>query len=114
MTRGIGLVLVVISLAVVGALMALQSKSQGPASAAVTQEESQALVAAASANFSTVDQLLQVDYAQAGTYVGAQLPAGSGVTIAQAGTTSYCLQTNLNGTLVHEVGPGGSPSAGTC
>jgi hypothetical protein len=102
-----------ISLAVVGALMALQSKSQGPASAAVTQE-SQALVAAASANFSTVDQLLQVDYAQAGTYVGAQLPAGSGVTLAQAGTTSYCLQTNLNGTFVHEVGPGGSPSAGTC
>jgi hypothetical protein len=113
-TRGIGLVLVLISLAVVGALMAMQSKSQGPASAAVTQEESQALVAAASANFSTVDQLLQVDYAQAGTYVGAQLPAGSGVTLAQATNTSYCLQTNLNGTLVHEVGPGGSPSAGVC
>jgi hypothetical protein len=113
-TRGIGLILVLISLAVVGALMALQSKSQGPTAPAVTQAESQALVAAASTNFATIDQLLQVDFAQSGTYVGAQLAAGSGVTVAQATTTSYCLQTNLNGTLVHEVGPGGSPSAGSC
>ena len=92
----------------------MQSKREGPTAAAVTQAESQALVTAASANFSQVDQVLQADYAQAGTYVGAQLPAGSGVTLAQATDTSYCLQTNLSGTLVHEVGPGGSPVAGPC
>ena len=38
----------------------------------------------------------------------------SGVTVAQATATSYCLETNLSGTLMHEAGPGGSPSAGHC
>ena len=107
--------LVLISLAVVGGLTAMQSKTQSPTAAvAVTQDESQALAIAASVNFSQVDQVLQADYAQTGTYVGAQLPPGSGVTLTQATGTSYCLETNLNGTLVHEDGPGGSPAAGPC
>ena len=58
--------------------------------------------------------MLRADYAQAGTYVGAQLPIGSGVTVAQATATSYCLETNLTGTLLHENGPGGSPGASAC
>jgi hypothetical protein len=107
-------VLALISLAVVGGLLAMQSKSQGPTAAAVTQAESQALATAASTSFSQVGQVLQANYAQAGTYVGAQLPLGSGVTVAQATDTSYCLETNVNGTIVHEVGPGGSPAAGRC
>jgi hypothetical protein len=107
-------VLVLISLAVVGGLTAMQSKTQGPAAAAVTHDESQALAAAAAVNFSQVDQVIQADYAQAGTYVGAQLPLGSGVTLLQATSTSYCLETNLNGTVVHETGPGGSPATGPC
>lgn len=106
--------LVLLSLAVVGGLVAMQNKAQGPTSAAVTQDESQALAAAASVNFSQVDQVLQADYAQDGTYVGAQLPVGSGVTVAKATQTSYCLETNVSGTLVHENGPGGSPAAGPC
>ena len=114
MTRGVGLLFVLISLAVVGGVVAMQSKTQGPTAAAVTQAESQALSAAASTSFSQVVQVLQADYAQAGTYVGAQLPLGSGVTVAQATATSYCLETNVNGTLVHENGPGGSPAAGAC
>ena len=114
MTRGIGLLLVLISLAVVGGLFAMQSKTQGPTAAAVTQDESQALAAAAAQTFAQVAEVLQADYAQAGTYVGAQLPVGSGVTVAQATATSYCLETNLSGTLMHEAGPGGSPSAGHC
>jgi len=103
-----------ISLAIVGGLFAMQNKSQGPTAAAVTQDESQALAAAASQTFAQVDQVLQAGYAQAGTYVGAQLPVGSGVTVAQATATSYCLETNLTGTLLHENGPGGSPGAGPC
>ena len=114
MTRALGLLLVLISLAIGGVVMAAQSKSQGPTSGAVSQVESQAVATAASAVFSPVDQVLQVDAAQTGTYVGAQLPAGSGVTITQASTRSYCLDANLNGTLVHENGPGGSPAAGHC
>jgi hypothetical protein len=113
-TRGVGLVLVVITLAVVGGLFALQSKSRGPTAAAVTQDEAQALATAASETFAQVVPVLQAEYAQAGTYVGAQLPTGSGVTLARATATSYCLEANLNGAPVHEDGPGGSPAAGAC
>jgi Tfp pilus assembly protein PilV len=109
-----GLVLVLISLAVVGALVAMQSKSEGPTAAAVTQQEAQALVAASAQNFAQVGEALQAAYAESGTYVGAQLPVGSGVTLAQATATSYCLETSASGTLVHETGPGGSPVAGRC
>ena len=71
------------------------SKSQGPTSAAATQAESQAIATGAAAVFSPVDQLLQVDLSQTGTYVGAELPVGSGVTLAQATATSYCLAGGL-------------------
>lgn len=106
--------LALISLAIVGGLMAMQSKSQGPTSAAVNQAESQAVATAASAVFSPVDQVLQVAASQSGTYVGAELPVGSGVTLARATPTSYCLEANLSGTLVFENGPGGTPAVGHC
>jgi len=108
------LVLALISLAIVGGLMAMQSKTQGPTSATVNQADSQAVATAASAVFSPVDQMLQVDASQNGTYVGAELPVGSGVTLTRATTTSYCLDANLSGTPVHENGPGGSPAVGHC
>jgi hypothetical protein len=108
------LVLALISLAIVGGLMAMQSKNQGPTSATVNQAESQAVATAASAVFQPVDQMLQVAASQSGTYVGAQLPVGSGVTLASATTVSYCLQANLSGTLVYENGPGGTPAVGHC
>jgi hypothetical protein len=114
MTRGLGLIVALISLAIVGALFAMQSKSQGPAAATITHAESQAIATAASGGFTPVAQILQVDAAQSGTYVGAQLPIGTGVTVAQASATSYCLQMNITGTLVHERGPGGSPAPGPC
>jgi len=107
-------VLALISLAIVGGLMAMQSKSQGPTSAAVDQAESQAVATGAAAVFQPVDQMLQVAASQSGTYVGAELPVGSGVTLARATTVSYCLQANLNGTPVFENGPGGTPAAGHC
>jgi hypothetical protein len=113
-TRGFGLVLALISLAIVGGLMAMQSKSQGPTSAAVDQAESQAVANGAAAVFQPVDQMLQVAASQSGTYVGAELPVGSGVTLARATTVSYCLQASLNGTPVFENGPGGTPAVGHC
>jgi len=108
-------VIFLISLAIVGGLFAMQSKSQGPTSAAVTQDETQAVAAASSQTFAQGDQVLQADYATNGTYVGAQLPVGSGVTVAQATATSYCLESNVSGTLVHENGPpAGAPASGAC
>jgi hypothetical protein len=109
-----GLLLTLLSLATVGGVLASQGKNQGPTSAAVSQEESQAIATAASAVFSPVDQLLTVDVSQTGTYVGAELPVGSGVTLTHATATSYCLDAMLSGTPVHENGPGGSPATGPC
>ncbi len=114
MTRTIGAVALLISLAIGGWLFALQSKNQGPTAPAVTQAESQAVVATAAADFAQVTEVLQGQYAQAGTYAGAQLPVGSGVTLALASTTSYCLQADVNGELVHQAGPGGVPALGPC
>jgi hypothetical protein len=113
-TRGIGLILALVSLATVGALMTMQGKSDGPTSTAVSQAESQAVATAAASVFQPVDQMLQVDEAQTGTYVGAELPVGSGVTLARATPTSYCLAADLSGTPVYENGPGGSPAVGHC
>jgi hypothetical protein len=108
------LLLAVISLGVTGALMLSQGAKQGPTSPAATQAEARAIATGSAAVFSPVDQLLQVDLSQTGTYVGAELPVGSGVTLAQATATSYCLEADLSGTVVHENGPGGSPVVGHC
>jgi hypothetical protein len=113
-TRGIGLILALISLAIVGGLMAMQSTTQGPASVAGKHDEARALTAASSVTFLQVTQLLQGDVGQNGTYVGAQLPPGSDVTLAQATATTYCLEATVSGAAVHESGPGGSPAPGPC
>ena len=114
MTRAIGVVALLVAVAVGGWLFAAQSKNEGPSSAAATQAESQADLAAASSDFAQVADALQGAYAQTGSYAGAQLPAGSGVTLAHASQTSYCLEATVNGTLVHEYGPGGAPALGGC
>ncbi len=108
------MILAVISLAVTGALVMMQGKSQGPTSAAATQAEAQALATASSAGFAPVDQFLQLAHAQSGTYVGAQLPAGTGVTVVQASSTAYCLELTISGAVLHENGPGGTPASGHC
>ena len=53
---------------------------------------------------------MQAYFDQNQTYVGATLPAGSGVVLASADATSYCLQDGSE----HEVGPGGTPQPGAC
>jgi hypothetical protein len=113
-SRSFGMIVVLLALALVGGLFAMLNESNGPSAAAVTQEEAQASAAAASAIFQQVTPVLQADYAQSGTYVGAELPLGSGVTLAQATATTYCFETTVNGAVVHEAGPGGSPADGPC
>jgi hypothetical protein len=54
--------------------------------------------------------VLQAYYDENQTYVGATLPPGSGVVLARADATSYCLQSGNE----HEIGPGGTPQPGTC
>jgi hypothetical protein len=85
-------------------------KSNGPASQSGQQAITQAQSATAGTNFSQVVPALQAFYDQNQTYVGATLPAGSGVVLARADATSYCLQSGDE----HEDGPGGQPAPGPC
>jgi hypothetical protein len=55
---------------------------------------------------------VQAFFAQSGTYAGAALPPGSGVILARADATSFCLQTPAGDQ--HENGPGGAPASGAC
>src|SRR5581483_5761065 len=94
-----------------GAYLSMQNmQSNGPTSSAGQQEIAHAHSATAGLNFEQVVPELQAYFAQNRTYVGATLPAGSGVVVVSADATSYCLQDGNE----HEVGPGGGPQPGPC
>ena len=114
MSRTLGLPLLLVALAVGGYLFMAQSKSTGPSSAVVTQAESQAESFAAGTNFQAAGQTLQAWYAESGTYAGATMAPGAGVTLVRADATSYCLETGAGTAVEHETGPGGQPQPGPC
>jgi hypothetical protein len=114
MSRAFGLVLVLAALAVGGYLFTVQSRKEGTTENRVTQAEAQASSAAGGTNFQAAAQVLQGWYTANGTYAGATLPPGSGVVVARADTSGYCLQTSAGTAVEHEVGPGGTPQAGPC
>jgi hypothetical protein len=114
MSRSFGLPLLLVALLIGGYLFVAQNKSNGPSSAVVTQAETQAESFTAATNFQAADQVMQASYAENGTYVGAAMAPGSGVTLVRADATSYCLE-SVNGTAVeHETGPGGQAQPGPC
>ena len=95
----------------VGAYLSTQSmRSNGPTSPYGQQEIAQAHSATAGLNFNQALPVLQAYFDENQTYVGATLPPGSGVTLATAGATSYCLQSGNE----HEIGPVGTPQPGPC
>ncbi len=112
MTRSLGLVLLVLSLAVGGYLFAQQARTNGPSSQVARQAESQATAAAAATSFDAALPTLQAWYADHGTYAGAVLPPAYGVALVRGDATSFCLQ-SADGQS-HENGPNGSPAAGPC
>lgn len=117
MTRGIGLISLLVTVAVTGALFTMQqrtSQSQKTGVASASEVQSHALATATAAGFAPVVQFLELAHAQSGTYEGAELPVGTGVTVVRATSTSYCIQMPLQAALVHETGPGGTPGAGPC
>jgi hypothetical protein len=94
-----------------GAYLSMKSlQSNGPTAASGQQDVAQAQSATAGVNFSQSVPGLQAYFDQNHTYVGATLPPGSGVVLAYASATSYCLQDGNE----HEVGPGGTPQPGPC
>jgi hypothetical protein len=111
-TRSLGLIMLVLSLAIGGYLFAQQSKTEGPTSTLAQQAEAQASAAASATSFDAALPELQAYFADHGTYAGASLPAAYGVTVVRADASSFCLQTADGKT--HEAGPGGSPASGPC
>jgi hypothetical protein len=112
MTRSLGMVLLVLTLAIGGYLFAQQAKTNGPTSQATQQEEAQAAAAASGTSFDAAVPTLQAWYADHGTYAGAALPPSYGVTLVRGDATSFCLQSADAQT--HETGPNGAPAAGPC
>jgi hypothetical protein len=114
MIRVFGLLSVLAALAAAAYLFAAQTRSSGPASPSVTDAEARAETTAAATSFEGVTASLQAWYAENGTYAGAVLPPGSGVVLARADTSGYCIQTAAGPAVQHEVDPGGQPQPGPC
>jgi hypothetical protein len=109
MLRVLGIPALLIAVCVGLYLASQDAKSSSP-SASDQQAVAQAQSVGAGADFGQVLPGLQAYFDQNQTYVGATLPAGSGVVLAAAGPTSYCLQSGDE----HEDGPGGQPQPGPC
>jgi Tfp pilus assembly protein PilE len=114
MSRGIGLVGLLVALVVVGALWAMNASSNGPTSQQSERVETEAQQASAAVNFGQAVPQLEAFHAENGTYAGATLPPSFGVALVRADAASYCLQAGAGAALQHEIGPGGTPAAGPC
>ncbi len=110
MLRVIGLPALLIALLIGAYLSVKDMQSEGPTSPTGQQEIAQAQSATAGLNFNQAVPGLQAYFDANHTYVGATLPLGSGVVLASATPTSYCLQDGNE----HELGPGGTAQPGPC
>lgn len=94
----------------VGVYLSMQDAKSSAPTPGDQQAISQAQSVGAEADFGQVAPVLQAYFDQNQTYAGATLPPGSGVVLARADATSYCLQDGNE----HELGPGGTPQPGPC
>jgi hypothetical protein len=113
MTRGLGLVGVLVSLAIGAYLFAQQSATQSPASRNGASAVNMAAEAAAATALQQASSALDQRHALNGSYAGTSL-AGFGVTLVRADASGYCVQTTSDSSLFHLTGPGGQPSPGAC
>lgn len=108
----LGLPALLVVVLIGGYLTVKNMNSNGPTSPPVQQAITQAQVNVAATNFEGAATAMQAFFAQSGTYAGAALPPGTGVILARADATSFCLQTPAGDQ--HENGPGGAPAPGAC
>src|SRR5436309_8698673 len=113
MTRGLGLLSLVVSLAVGAYLLSAEMATQSRAKAKDAQLVNMAQDAAASTTLQQAAAALDQSRALNGSYAGANL-AGFGVTLVRADASSYCLQTVSHASVFHLAGPGGTPGRGAC
>jgi type II secretory pathway pseudopilin PulG len=114
MSRGVGVVGLLVALVLVGVLWAMNASQNGPTSQQSRRVETQAQQATSAINFGQAATQLEAFHAESGTYAGATLPPSFGVALVRADAGSYCLQAGTGAATQHEVGPGGSPAAGPC
>jgi hypothetical protein len=114
MSRGFGLVAVICSLAIVGALMALNARENGPTSENARSAEAQAMAAVGTLNFAQAATELAAFHAENGTYSGAALAPSFGVTLVRADAASYCLQAGVGAAVQRFTGPAGPVATGPC
>ena len=107
MARGIGLLSLVVALVAAAYLMSAQL-SQSPSRATASNDIKRAQQTADAVKLQQASFGLEQFHALNGTYAGAT--TDTGVTIARADASSYCLQ----GGASHLAGPGGSVASGGC
>ena len=116
MTRGLGLISLLVSLAICGMLYSSQLKGTGskPSSPQQNRVVQEANSAAAGMAAMQAEHELAAYQAEHGTFVGAAVTDISGVTVLHAEATAFCLQIASNGGLLYDAGPGGTPSGTRC
>ena len=116
MTRGLGLVSLVATLAISGMLFSSQLNGGGSKPATPKQNPivQQANSVAATAAAMQAERELAAYQAEQGTFVGATVTDITGVTVLHAEPTTFCLQITSNGALLYDAGPGGTPTIQRC
>jgi Na+-transporting methylmalonyl-CoA/oxaloacetate decarboxylase gamma subunit len=116
MTRGLGLVSLVITLVVSAMLFSSQLSNSGakPASPKQNPVVQQASSVAAESAAMQAEHELAAYQADEGTFVGASVTDIPGVTLLDTGPTTFCLQIASGGGVIYDAGPGGTPSPNRC
>jgi hypothetical protein len=116
MTRGLGLVSLVVGLVIAGMLFSSQLVSGGSKTSSPEQNRivQQAYAVAADAAAVQADRELMAYRAERGTFVGATVTDVSGVTVLHAEPTTFCLQITSKDGVLYDAGPGGTPAALRC
>jgi hypothetical protein len=116
MTRGLGLVSVVVTLVVSAMLFSSQLSTSGSKATSPKQNPvvQQANSVAADTAAMQAEHELAAYQADQGTFVGATVTGIPGVTLLHAEPTTFCLQIASGGGVLYDAGPGGTPSATRC
>jgi hypothetical protein len=116
MTRGLGLVSLVATLAISGMLFSSQLNGGGsnPTTPKQNPIVQQASSVAATAAAMQAERELAAYQAEQGTFVGAIVTDIAGVTVLHTEPTTFCLQIASNGGLLYDAGPGGTPTRQRC
>ena len=116
MTRGLGLISLLVSLAICGMLYSSQLQGGGAKRSSLQQNRvvQEANSAAAGMTAMQAERELAAYQVEHGTFVGAAVTDISGVTVLHAEATTFCLQIASSGGFLYDAGPGATPTRTRC